>query len=765
MIYNFLSDNTPILTEKLKDKKFILIGFNALSTSEKKIFGYIKDHFNTAFYWDVDEYYIYPEKTDLKQMEAGRFINDLIREWKLLDIKWICNSLKTSKKKIHIHGITKQIGQVKFVNQQLSEWKTDASKIDTAIVLADESLLLPLLHSLPEKTGDSKKLTYNVTMGYPLYNSSLSRFIMQWLNFILKFEERSSRKHDTIQLINLLKNHIITLIFDDDKLQYRNALITDFTNSNLVYLSEKEIKEIILTYEQSTIQRLFEILLTKNDDAPDFLDSLIELMQWVAEVVSRRDRNYNSLLEAQIDVTYSIVKKVHAMLQSRVHVFGLKALQKIFIQLFRHSEISLKGEPLTGIQIMGMLETRNLDFRNIILLSANEGILPKTSELESFIPFDIRHDNKLPMPKDQNDIFTYHFYRLLQRTENITILYNTDSAKMGSGEKSRFILQLENELAAVNKSIRIVPYITNIDIGQIPDEQGISITKNSNILQLVSEKAKTGFSASTLNVYRNCSLKFYFREILKLKESDKIEPDIEFNVFGNVIHEVLEKIYTPFIDKPINPEQLKEMLPKVDSMLDMAFKANFKGGNITTGKNHLISEVAKKYITQFLLAEIEDVSTPLKQIIGLEEKLEVIVNYEDQVVKLKGYIDRIEKLSQKDHTRIIDYKTGKVEPRDLALKDWAELKSKDKDKLFQLLFYAYLYEKQYQSEISPMLGIYSLRMLSYGFIEPKLPDEENYFEAYLMNLIGEIFDPSIQFMQTTDEIICSYCDYKNICNK
>jgi CRISPR/Cas system-associated exonuclease Cas4 (RecB family) len=336
---------------------------------------------------------------------------------------------------------------------------------------------------------------------------------------------------------------------------------------------------------------------------------------------------------------------------------------------------------------------------------------------------------------------------------------------MGSGEKSRFILQLENELAEVNKSIHIVPFITNINIGQIPDEQLIYIQKNNNILQLISEKAKTGFSASALNVYRNCSLKFYFREILKLKESVKIEADIEFNVFGNAIHEVLEKIYIPFIDKPIDPEKLKEVLPKVDTMLDMAFKANFKGGNIVTGKNHLIYEVAKKYIKQFLMLEIEDALTPLKKIIGLEEKLELTLDIKDQEVKLKGYLDRIEKMQQDDHTRIIDYKTGKVEPRDLTLKDWEELHGKAKDKLFQLLFYAYLYEKKYQPALSPQLGIYSLRMLSYGFIEPKLPGEENYFEEYLFNLIGEIFDPSVQFEQTTDENICSYCDYREICNK
>jgi len=766
MIYKYLSENIAELTASLKDKEFILVGFNALSKSEKNIFGFIKDHFKTTFYWDVDEYYIYPEKMGLKQMEAGRFINDLIKEWKLTDIKWINQYLAHSNKEIYIHGIAKQIGQVKYVGQQLTEWKIDdLNGIDTAIVLADENLLLPLLHSLPEKINGSEKIPYNVTMGYPLYNSSLSRFILQWLNFILKSEERLNRKYDTNQLVNLLKTPIIKLIFDGNELNQRNALAEDFTNSNLVFQSTDDITNILQSYEQPFLHSFFEILLVNAEKPVNFIHSLIELMQIVVDAVQKEENDVNPILEAQINVTYSIIKKVQVMMQSNLHKFGLKALQKILIQLFRRSEISLKGEPLTGIQIMGMLETRNLDFKNIILVSANEGILPKTSDLESFIPFDIRHDNNLPLPKEQNDIFTYHFYRLLQRTQKITILYNTDSDKIGSGEKSRFILQLENELAEVNKSIKIHQYITNIDIGKIPDEQPISIPKNDDILQLVSEKAKTGFSASALNVFRNCSLKFYFREILKLKESDRIEPDIEFNVFGNVIHATLEGIYKQFVGKTIKPAKLTEMIPEVDAMLEKTFKEIYKGGNIKTGKNHLIFEVAKKYITQFLKAEIEDATTPFKQIIGLEERFEVILDVENIEVKLKGFLDRIEKLQEDDHIRIIDYKTGKVEPKDLELKDWEELSGHAKDKLFQLLFYDYLYEKKYQPAFAPELGIYSLRMRSHGLIEPNIPDEENHFEAYLLDLIREIFDPLIQFEQTTDKRICSYCDYREICNK
>lgn len=765
MIYRYLSENIFHFEELLKGKIFILIGFNALSTSEKEIFGYINDNFKTTFYWDVDEYYIYPEKMGLKQMEAGRFINDLIKEWQLTDIKWINSHLTTSHKEIHIHGIAKQIGQVKFAGQHLSEIEIAANSSDTAIILADENLLLPLLHSLPEKLNDDEKLHYNVTMGYPLYNSSLSRFILRWLNLIVKSGERTTRKYDTNQLIILLKNSIIKLILDDHELHLRKALTTELINSNLIFLSDEDIKNILQNYEQPSLHQFFDILLANNENNESFLNSLIEIMQWVAGAVQKMENNSNPILEAQIDVTYSIIKKVQAMLLAKGHVFGLKALQKIFNQLFRRSEINLKGEPLIGIQIMGMLETRNLDFKNIILLSANEGILPKSSDLESFIPFDIRHDNKLPLPKEQNDIFTYHFYRLLQRAENITILYNTDSDKIGSGEKSRFILQLENELAKFNESIQINQYITNIDIGDIPDEQSISIQKDDNILQLVSEKAKTGFSASALNVYRNCSLKFYFREIIKLQETNKIESDIEFNVFGNAIHKVLEEIYKPFVGKHLNPEELKKMLPKADSMLEKSFNETYKGGNIHTGKNHLIYEVAKKYIKQFLTSEIEDATTSFKQIISLEEKIEMDLNIENHEVKLKGYLDRVEMLLKDDQIRIIDYKTGKVEPKDLILKTWEEFPGKDKDKLFQLLFYAYLYQKKYQPSHSPQLGIFSLRMLSNGLIEPKLPDEKNHFEDYLINLIHELFDPSFQFIQTTDVNICSYCDYKEICNK
>jgi len=769
MIYRNLCENIESLSKSWEENSFILVGFNALSKSEKEIFGYLTKNFNSRTYWDIDEYYINPGKFGLTQMEAGRFINELINEWNLTDVKWVNNILTTSEKEIEVHGMAKQISQVKFAGQQLINWKKtnkiESEGIDTAIVLSDENLLLPLLHSLPKlKISNNIDIPYNITMGYPLINSGLSRFVLQWLNLLIQAEEKRNNKYSTVNLINLINNPIVKLLINDRGTTLPKALTQEFIKINQVFLSNKEILNILSELNKSDLISLFDILLITSLNPDDFINLLIELMQQIRAAISKKEAKLYPILKEQLNEVYLIIKKTQTIIQSSPDIISLKALQKIFLQLFRRSEINLKGEPLTGIQIMGMLETRNLDFKNIILLSANEGNLPKASNLESFIPFDIRHDNKLPLPKEQNDIYAYHFYRLLQRAKNITIIYNTNSDKIGSGEKSRFILQLENELSQINKSLKLKDLITNVNIEHIPEKLTISISKNNDILKRITKKAESGFSPSALNIYRNCPLKFYFRELINLKEINKIEPDIEFNVFGNAIHEVLHKIYSNFIGKKIDPKILKENLSNVQWLLDEQFNKIYSVGNLKTGKNHLIYEVAKKYLTQFLTYEIQNKTTPLKQIIGLEEKISVNASVRNNDVVLKGYLDRIEKSEDNNQIRIIDYKTGKVVPKDLELKDWYKISDKQSDKLFQLLFYAYLYKKKYKLADDPQTGIYSLRMLSHGLIKPKLPDTDQ-FEDYLNGLISEIFDPSIDFQQTDDDKICSYCDFKDICNK
>ena len=768
MIYRHFCSNISTLATAWEGNTFTFVGFNALTKSELAIFGYLKENFTTKIYLDTDMYYLGKTPSNTRQSGAGRFVNEMITDWGLKNVNWVDDALASAKNKVDVFGVTKQVGQVKFAGKKLEKWlentETGADCMDIAVVLADENLLIPLLYSLPKNDGGNKKVAYNITMGYPLMQSAMGRFTQQWLNFSIRFR---GNKFGTTDLIQLMNNPVVILLLNKAGSDLRSTLVRDLLETGKVYISSEEISSLLPDSKNDSAKVLFNNLLTATTDAAFFLNSLAGIMRLIIEATQRDKDNAFPMLQEQLDKTFSLIQKSRPMLENQKGSISLKAFQKIWLQLMRRSEINLKGEPLEGIQIMGMLETRNLDFKNIIILSANEGILPKTGAMESFIPFDIRHDNKLPLPKEKNDIYAYYFLRLLQRSEQVTLVYNTDSDKFGGGEKSRFILQLEQELPQIFTNPEQPEKLVHISIPSSETQNSISIAKSKSVLEEIKNKAKSGFSASSLNVYRNCPLKFYFSEVLKLKEKKKIEPEIEFNVFGNAIHAVLETIYKQFIGKNIDPGVLKKYIPMAGKLLDEELAKKYKGGSIQTGKNHLIYEVAKKYITQFLNYEIEDKTTPYKHIIGLEQKILINDKLGAHEVVLKGYLDRIE-LSESGEIRIIDYKTGKVTPNDLKLKNGNEkeqIADKTKDKLFQLLFYAYLYQLEQKSDVAPRLGIYSLRMLSYGLIEPNIFGDYEFFREYLNELIAEIFDTSINFEQTKDNRICSYCDYSNICNK
>jgi CRISPR/Cas system-associated exonuclease Cas4 (RecB family) len=357
----------------------------------------------------------------------------------------------------------------------------------------------------------------------------------------------------------------------------------------------------------------------------------------------------------------------------------------------------------------------------------------------------------------------------LQRAERVALIYNSDADKFGGGEKSRFILQTEYELPHLFKDPEHFEKTVHTSLPAGQAEDTITVEKTQDVLDGIRKKADSGFSASSLNVYRSCPLKFYFSEVLGLRDLQEIEPDIEFNKFGIAIHGVLENIYSHFLGKNIDPAELKKFIPKAGMLLDKELAEIYKGGNTKTGKNHLIYEVAKKYIVQFLKYEAGKSGLSGIQIVGLEERIKETARLGDYEVTLKGFLDRVERTETGD-LRIIDYKTGKVEPNDLKLNDKTnetdQLADGKKEKLFQLLFYAYLYRLHSGNSAYPRLGIYSLRMLSsYGLIETDLPGGIDFFEDYLTDLIAEIFDPSVSFSQTEDDRICSYCDFKDICNR
>jgi len=419
-----------------------------------------------------------------------------------------------------------------------------------------------------------------------------------------------------------------------------------------------------------------------------------------------------------------------------------------------------------------MLETRNLDFKNIVLLSANDGILPKTSSLESFIPFDIRSAYGLPLPKDKSDIYAYHFYRMLQRARNMIVVYNSEPGDLGGGEKSRFILQIEKELSPAGKNLKIFNKTLSIPFNVSNKEEGINIPKTDEILNLIRKKLKDGISPTSLSVYISCGLKFYFRYVLGLKAPDSIDESIEADVFGTVVHRVLQDIYEGSKGKYIEIDFLKTQLKRIDDLLLKWFAEKYPGGDIRSGKNLLILKVAGKYVRRFINRENDELKRQRRYLIATEEELLHKLDIGGETIFLKGTIDRSDRINGQGIVRIIDYKTGAVEQKDLNLKEWDMLITEPKmAKAFQVLFYAYLFARTYKVIREIDAGIYSLRKLSQGFISLKLPDSVNLFESFsrfeeqLSSLIRNMLDPAETLHQTDDTDQCKWCDYKDICNR
>ena len=421
---------------------------------------------------------------------------------------------------------------------------------------------------------------------------------------------------------------------------------------------------------------------------------------------------------------------------------------------------------------MGMLETRNLDFEHVILLSANEGFLPTGKSDNSFIPFDIRRETGLPTYMDKDVVFAYHFYRLAQRCKSLTLVYNTETDALSSGGKSRFITQLENELQLkYPEEINFNEEILSHPLKKIELKE-LSIIKDEAINERLKEIATNkGFSPSSLNTYKNCPLQFYYEKILKIKDPDGMEETIEAKTLGTVVHRVLEDFYLPYLNKKINSKDLKAMLSKIPTKLKNIFQEEFKNGIFNKGKNKLIYIVAEEFLISFIKKELKLISDGNKIYIkGIEKELkgEICLKEIDFPIKLNGKADLIEK--HNSQLRIIDYKTGKVELNELQTDDFEKLiREKKFHKGFQLYLYAYMYQQMYPEQELLETGIVSFRSLKKGFLPAGFKKDGRVntllnsdllcnFEKEFKGLLKEIFNPNIPFEHKNRKEPCRFCD-------
>ena len=764
MAYRKAAEDIELQSQSMPWQQFVFVGFNALTEAEKKVVKFLKENFHFDYLIDADRFYF--NKKENRSHEAGFFLKNAFKSLNLKGENQVGELLLNAEKSIEVVQATKQMGQVKYAGQVLHNWLVHLGykAENTAVVLMDESLLVPLLANVPiaDDKPDGHKFHYNVTMGYPLADSPFGDFAHAWLQLLINKEEDTSRRILISNLILLFQNPVVDVLSENNGRRFVDLL----TSRNQFYETEENL---LRSCEIEEIVPLLRLFMMKVDSPAVFLDRFIEFTQLLAGREVLREQAF-VLLRNQLVAITKILKTLKVMLAGKMQDVTFATLQNLFTRLIARQEISLKGEPLTGIQVMGLLETRNLDFENVIILGANEGLLPKIGFQDSFVPFDLRRAYQLPLPSTKTAIASYHFFRLLQRTKNLVMLYNSEPESLGGGELSRFILQIENELLPVNPNITWRKKIVNTPLPDTLPGHDILIEKTPEVIERLNKLAQKGLSPSAFISYINCPLQFYFKEVLHPELPERMETSIESNTFGSVVHGVLEKIYTPFVNRPIDPAGLKNSLLKLDVLLKAEFDEKYGPHDLNHGKNLLMVQVAREYVERFVYGEIRRIKKTPIQLIGLELKLQSVLEVNNKMVKIKGFIDRIDRLPGTGELRIVDYKTGEISPNQLKIKDWDLLLSDQKySKALQVIIYQWLYGKNHPEIHDFMAGLISLRTAHGRFMPVELPPAtdreavEEAVEGILTQLLNKLFDPKQPFQQTTDAEHCRFCDFKAVC--
>ncbi|MUU79204.1 PD-(D/E)XK nuclease family protein [Winogradskyella endarachnes] len=742
LIYREAANNLESYIKNNNNKTHVFLGFNALNTAESQIIQGLLQNKTAHIYWDIDKAFI-----DDNIHDAGWFTRQHRKQWDYFTTKpfnWVTSHYSKTKN-IQAIGIPKLVGQAKYIGQileELTQNETNLSKI--AVVLGEEQLLLPVLNSIPK---DITKL--NVTMGLAL------QFVPLASLFELLFAtHKNNPKHFYFKdVINILSHPMIYSLFETEEKNISSAIVSYIQKNNLVYLTASDLKQIE-TLHLDIIDLLFE---SWNNNPKIALQQCTDL---IFKMKSNLDTDkVKHSLELEFLYRFNILfNQLTELNNNYQYLNSITALQAIYKELLSSETVDFKGEPLEGLQIMGMLESRVLDFETVIISSVNEGILPSGKTNNSFIPFDVKIENNLPTFKDKDAVYTYHFYRLLQRAKNVYILYNTELDALKGGEKSRFITQLDIE-GIHNVQHKIVsPEVPTI--AQNLQE----IIKTASVTEQLKVLSNKGYSPSSLTNYIRNPIDFYYDKVLGIKEFEEVEENIAANTLGSVIHNSLEDFYKPLEGTLLTLEHLKMFKSKVKEMVTKHFETLYNKGGFSNGKNLIIFEIAQRYITNFLNQEIESIKQGNEiKILSIEadEYIDIKIDGLDFPIKLKGKVDRVDSFN--GLTRVIDYKSGKVTQNKVEVVDWEDLIT-DYDKYsksFQVLCYAYMMKQQNRIELPIEAGIISFKNLNEGFLKfgkkastnsrskDQLITQEtlNNFEIELKKLITEICNPEINFIE------------------
>jgi len=749
-------------------ERIVFVGLNALSVSEERFLAQLQKREIADFYWD----YVSDKVTD-PDNKASYFVS---RNLKSFPSSMKLPSEEKVKTEIEVIGIPSGIGQAKHVYTLLSDWCKEAEMsseeaLRTAVILPDEHLLIPVLNAIPEQIR-----RINVTMGYPLAGTPVASLI----EYILALQKnvRYIDRNPLFYFRDVLPvlNHRYILSTSPEII---SSLVKEITENNKIYISHTELGKT----------PLLEILFTPVTGVEAFSDYLIKVLEELNKVMSALSdeeeedapQRTNDLEQEFIFHYFTTVNRMKEVMKDARIEMKIDTFFRLLKRVTDTITIPFHGEPLSGLQIMGVLETRALDFDRLIILSMNEGIFPQRKAANSFIPYNLRRGFGLPTYEHQDSVWAYHFYRLIERASHVSLLYDTRSNGLQTGEVSRFAHQLHYHYEVPMRD-KLVVY--NVSSSKTPP---LAVPKREDIMRRLDAYRKGGskaISASAINTYLDCPLKFYFSVVEGIREEEEVSETIESDVFGSILHKVMEELYKPFQGKMVTVDLLKAIRKDtalLTGAIARAFASEFFKTEVVrslTGQNYLIGEMIRKYVEKIL--ERDGKLTPFVYIES-ERKINGLISLSDHSeIRLKGFIDRVDEV--RDAIRIIDYKSGSGTTTFSSIESLFNKEEKDRAKaVMQVFMYCWMYAHLTENKgktIQP--GIYYVRSLFSDPFDPsvyhriergkseKVEDFSGYAQAFeegLRGCLDEIFNPEIPFTQTPTGKACSYCPFKGICGK
>jgi hypothetical protein len=756
-------------------KEIVFVGFNALSPAEAVLMRHFRDLGVADFYWD----YASPFTRD-KPNKASSWAQENLKSF---PSRFALEEEEPSEKPvIEVVGIPSGVGQAKQVSRILTQLIEEKAipqpneAINTAIVLPDENLLLPVLYSIPEQIGK-----INVTMGYGLSHASIGGLINHIADLQRNLRKSKGETGFYFRFVLAVLNHPLVLLAAKDEAENMKKYIAE---NNRISVSESEIQaypllaaffrpiedwreasgylKSILTFVYSRIHDKTNE--TENDDEP-------------------RTEVHPMDLEREFIVQYhKTVTRLEDTLREAPADLSVETYFRLLKQLARSISVPFRGEPLSGLQVMGVLETRVLDFENLILLSMNEGVFPVRRTLNSFIPYSLRKAFGLPINEHQDGMYAYHFYRMTGRAKRIFMLYDTRAEEMQTGEVSRYFYQLKY---LYGDSFDIREHVVSYDVSA-PETLPVAVAKMPDVMEKLNAFRKGGgkfLSASLINNYLNCPLQFYFTAVEGFdKEEDEVQESVEASVFGTIFHELMEKLYGRYKHKTLTPDVLNALIADDEGLtllLENAFAKHYfkrkQQPEPLKGQYFLIGEILRDYVKQTLKTDMQ--FTPFEYIdseyrFGIEPGDSYRVN-DTLRVNFKGSIDRIDKTD--GYYRIIDYKTGTGSVDFKSVEQLFDVsQNKRPYQILQVFIYSLFYGmKNPSARLSP--AIYYLRSVfdsrfdpSVLFNKERVTDISPFMEEFTSrfnNCIEDIFNENIPFSQTENEKICQWCAFRVVCGR